>query len=86
MGLASLRPCLNLGGTFFIRDDHPMFMTIGEDVSDGLKIEQPYFQLDTPMTWDDDSSYVDTPGAPSHRPHHKSPVESFPGANHHGAD
>ena len=41
-----------------------MFMTIGEDVSDGLKIEQPYFQLDTPMTWDDDSSYVDTPGAP----------------------
>lgn len=55
---------LKPGGTFFIRDDHPMFMTIGEDVSDGLKIEQPYFQLDTPMTWDDDSSYVDTPGAP----------------------
>lgn len=55
---------LKPGGTFFIRDDHPMFMAIGEDVSDGLKIEQPYFQLDTPMTWDDDSSYVDTPGAP----------------------
>lgn len=55
---------LKPGGTFFIRDDHPMFMTIGEDVSDGLKVEQPYFQLDTPMTWDDDSSYVDTPGAP----------------------
>lgn len=55
---------LKPGSTFFIRDDHPMFMAIGEDVSDGLKIEQPYFQLDTPMTWDDDSSYVDTPGAP----------------------
>ena len=55
---------LKPGGTFFIRDDHPMFMAIGEDVSDGLKIEQPYFQLDTPTTWDDDSSYVDTPGAP----------------------
>lgn len=55
---------LKPGGTFFIRDDHPMFMAIGEDVSDGLKVEQPYFQLDTPMTWDDDSSYVDTPGAP----------------------
>ncbi len=55
---------LKPGGTFFIRDDHPMFMAIGEDVSDGLKIEQPYFQLDTPMTWDDDSSYVDMPGAP----------------------
>lgn len=55
---------LKPGGTFFIRDDHPMFMAIGEDVSDGLKVEQPYFQLDTPTTWDDDSSYVDTPGAP----------------------
>lgn len=55
---------LKPGGTFFIRDDHPMFMAIGEDVSDGLKVEQPYFQLEAPATWDDDSSYVDTPGAP----------------------
>ena len=55
---------LKPGGTFFIRDDHPMFMTIGEDISDGLKIEQPYFEQDVPMTWNDDSSYVDSPGAP----------------------
>ena len=55
---------LKPGGTFFIRDDHPMFMTIGEDISDGLKIEAPYFEQDAPMTWDDDSSYVDSPGAP----------------------
>jgi 2-polyprenyl-3-methyl-5-hydroxy-6-metoxy-1,4-benzoquinol methylase len=55
---------LKPGGTFFIRDDHPMFMTIGEDVSDGLKIEAPYFEQDAPMTWDDDSSYVDIPDAP----------------------
>ena len=55
---------LKPGGTFFIRDDHPMFMTIGEDIFDGLKIEQPYFEQDAPMTWDDDSSYVDSPGAP----------------------
>ena len=55
---------LKPGGTFFIRDDHPMFMTIGEDISDGLKIEQPYFEQDTPLTWDDDSSYVDSPNAP----------------------
>lgn len=55
---------LKPGGAFFIRDDHPMFMTIGEDISDGLKIEQPYFEQDAPMTWDDDSSYVDSPGAP----------------------
>ena len=41
-----------------------MFMTIGEDISDGLRIEAPYFEQDAPMTWDDDSSYVDSPGAP----------------------
>ena len=54
---------LKPGGTFFIRDDHPMFMAIGEDISDGLKIEAPYFEQDAPMTWDDDSSYVDFPDA-----------------------
>ena len=46
------------GGCFFIRDDHPMFMTIGDDVSNGLKIEQPYFQLDQPLTWEDETSYI----------------------------
>mgnify|MGYP001941230259 CR=1 FL=1 len=56
-----LRP----GGRFFIRDDHPMFMAIGEDVSDGLRIEQPYFQQDVPMTWDEAGSYVEAgEGAP----------------------
>lgn len=49
-----LRP----GGQFFIRDDHPMFMTVGEDVSDGLRIEQPYFQVERPQTWSEDGSYV----------------------------
>lgn len=52
------------GGTFFIRDDHPMFMTIGEDVSQGLRIEQPYFEMPDPLTWEDEDSYVTTPGAP----------------------
>ena len=41
-----------------------MFMAIGEDISDGLKIEAPYFEQDAPMTWDDDSSYVGFPDAP----------------------
>lgn len=47
------------GGRFFIRDDHPMFMAIGDDVSDGLKVEQPYFQQEAPLTWDDEGSYVE---------------------------
>lgn len=52
-----LRP----GGRFLIRDDHPMFMTIGDDVTDGLRIEQPYFQQDRPLTWDQEGSYIETP-------------------------
>lgn len=56
-----LRP----GGRFFIRDDHPMFMTVGDDVSDGLRIEQPYFELAEPLTWEDEGSYVEAgPDAP----------------------
>lgn len=38
------------GGRFLIRDDHPFFMMIGEDVSDGLRVEQLYFQQVQPMT------------------------------------
>ena len=56
-----LRP----GGRFLIRDDHPMLMAVGEDVSDGLRLEQPYFQRNEPMTWDPQGSYIQTPeGAP----------------------
>jgi len=65
-----LRP----GARFFIRDDHPMFMTIGENVSQGLRVEQPYFQTEQPLTWEDEGSYVDSaPGsaAISHTRNHQ---------------
>lgn len=61
---------LKPGGTFFIRDDHPMFMTIdeiGDDDPDGLRIEQPYFQRVEPLTWSDDGSYADSPDAPRNK-------------------
>lgn len=54
-----LRP----GGRFLIRDDHPMFMAIGEDVSSGLRLDQPYFEREQPLTWDEAGSYVPTPDA-----------------------
>ena len=38
-----------------------MFMAVGDDVSDGLRIEQPYFQREQPMTWDQEGSYVPAP-------------------------
>jgi SAM-dependent methyltransferase len=65
---------LKPGGRFLIRDDHPMFMTIGDDVTHGLRIEQPYFQQSEPMTWELDGSYVAAPdGAPpmTHRTSHE---------------
>lgn len=65
-----LRP----GGRLVLRDDHPMFMTIGDDVSAGLKVEQPYFQRGKPLTWEDATSYVTAPaGAPEirHRRNHQ---------------
>ena len=53
------------GGRVVIRDDHPMFLAIGDDVTSGLRVEQPYFQQDDPLTWDDDTSYVvPAPDAP----------------------
>lgn len=36
-----------------------MFMTIGEDISQGFKIEQPYFEQTEPMTWEDEGSYIE---------------------------
>lgn len=55
------------GGTFFIRDDHPMFMTVAdprEDLPGVLSIEYPYFEVEEPSTWEDDGSYVEAPDAP----------------------
>ncbi|KFJ06145.1 class I SAM-dependent methyltransferase [Bifidobacterium tsurumiense] len=52
------------GSTFFIRDDHPMMMTIDDDVSNGLKVAYPYFQTESPLTWDDEESYVSYADSP----------------------
>lgn len=52
-----LRP----GGRLHLRDDHPVFMAVGDDVSAGLTLHEPYFQQAEPMTWDDAGSYVATP-------------------------
>src|SRR5699024_2613136 len=57
-----LRP----GGRVVIRDDQPMFMTAGEDVSDRLRVEQPYFARPEPTTWDEAGSFApSSPDAPA---------------------
>lgn len=56
---------LKPGGRVLVRDDHPFFMTVGDDVREGLKIEQPYFQREEPMTWDEEVTYIEpSPDAP----------------------
>ncbi|WP_103064319.1 class I SAM-dependent methyltransferase [Actinomyces qiguomingii] len=49
-----LRP----GGRLVLRDDHPLFQAVGDDVSRGLMLHEPYFQCADPMTWEDAGSYV----------------------------
>lgn len=65
-----LRP----GGRFFLREDHPFRATIGEDVSNGLRVEQAYLERAEPATWDEASTYIDTPEdgpAITHTVHHE---------------
>ena len=60
---------LNPGGRFVMRDDHPMFMALAEDVSGGFTLGQPYFEQAEPLTWEDEGSYIDI-SASGHRVHH----------------
>lgn len=49
------------GARLLLRDDHPVFMAVGDDTTHGLRLHEPYFQQAEPMTWDDDGSYVEAP-------------------------
>ena len=52
---ALLRP----GGTFFIRDGHPILLSIDENKSDGLVLKYPYFPTGEPLVWDEPGTYTD---------------------------
>ncbi len=49
---------LKPGGRLVFRDDHPVFQAIGDDLSNGPVLREPYFQAVEPSTWEDDTSYV----------------------------
>lgn len=51
---------LKPGGRLFIREGHPMLGTLNESRLDLLSVEQPYFERETPLAWDDPGTYVDT--------------------------
>ena len=52
-----LRP----GGRLVLRGDHPVFMAVGDDTSQGFSLHEPYFQQEEPMTWEKEDSYVEAP-------------------------
>ncbi|HEX8497812.1 MAG TPA: class I SAM-dependent methyltransferase, partial [Actinomycetales bacterium] len=49
------------GGRLFLREGHPMLMTLADPRPDGLLVvESPYFELETPTVWDEGGTYVQT--------------------------
>jgi SAM-dependent methyltransferase len=54
---ALLRP----GGRLFIREGHPMMWALADVREDGLLVvDNPYFERDEPMVWDEGGTYVQT--------------------------
>ncbi len=53
---------LTPGGSLFLREVHPIVWSMDETLDDGLNLRFPYFEQDQPLEWDDDQTYVDTPG------------------------
>ena len=51
---------LKPGGRLFLREAHPVLMTLDEDCQHALQITQPYFEHSEPMVWDDENTYVAT--------------------------
>lgn len=51
------------GGSFYIREGHPMLSSIDDERTDGaLQLKYPYFETIEPMTFDLADTYVDTAG------------------------
>lgn len=54
---AQVAGLLRPGGTFYIRDGHPMLYTLDEN-AEGLQLLYPYFSSDKAQVWDEETSYV----------------------------
>ncbi|GAA1875565.1 methyltransferase [Williamsia serinedens] len=50
------------GGSLFLREAHPIVWSMDESLGDGLHLRFPYFEQEHPLEWDDDQTYVDSPG------------------------
>lgn len=54
---AQVAGILRAGGTFYIRDGHPVLYAVDEH-ADGLHLRYPYFGNGQAQVWDDESTYV----------------------------
>ncbi|MEH3153955.1 MAG: class I SAM-dependent methyltransferase [Gordonia paraffinivorans] len=50
------------GGSLFVREAHPIVWSMDETLDDSLHLRFPYFEQEQPLQWDEDQTYVDTPG------------------------
>lgn len=53
---------LKPGGRLFMREWHPVAMTLDEERQDELVIRHAYFEHEEPLVWDEDRTYVQTDG------------------------
>jgi len=51
---------LKPGGRLFLREMHPVLMSLDESCQDALQIAYPYFEHSEPIIWDDEKTYVET--------------------------
>jgi len=49
---------LEPGGTFYIREGHPMLWCLEERADEQLVVKFPYFEIPDPVAWDDDATYA----------------------------
>ena len=59
--------CLRPGGTFYIREGHPVLWSLDDTPTDGaLRIISPYFERAKPSRWVDPRDYADPEGRLTH--------------------
>lgn len=51
---------LKPGGRLFLREAHPVLLSLDETCEDQLRIAHPYFEHREPLVWDDQQTYVQT--------------------------
>lgn len=62
-----VRRLLRPGGRLFLREGHPMLWALADERPDGLLVvEHPYFEVEPPMVFEDEGTYVSTDVAFTH--------------------